>query len=42
MLRVDEKSQMQALEGWLCPRCLSAAAGRRDREKGWARTNPRP
>ncbi|MEU8427664.1 hypothetical protein [Micromonospora sp. NPDC048887] len=29
-------------EGWLCPRCLAATVGRRDREKGWVRTNPRP
>lgn len=29
-------------EGHLCPRCLAATQGRREGEKAWVRTNPRP
>ncbi|NES26136.1 hypothetical protein GCE86_26935 [Micromonospora terminaliae] len=29
-------------EGYICPRCLAAVSGRREGEKGWVRTNPRP
>ncbi|MFF5073807.1 hypothetical protein ACFY2R_22060 [Micromonospora olivasterospora] len=30
--------------GWICPRCLAATGGRRDRKqkRGWAPTSPRP
>ncbi|MFE9691563.1 hypothetical protein [Micromonospora sp. NPDC005806] len=29
-------------EGWVCPRCLAATQGRRQGERSWVRTNPRP